>query len=221
LPAADDEELQARLEALEAEVKAESDAKKAVRAQAEARVRAQRAKQQAESDDLRDRQAAIVKAKSGTRERDRGGRERERDRAGDLETALDLARKASDAKHELSKPREAGDKSWLISGALSFFFGPLGWLYAGAWRESIPAALGYLLTLGLVTSIVPMFLLMPVMMVALPLSGVAGVVYAIGHNRDGKRIRLFGDDADKGDDPRIGKLGSGGRGRLRSGDDDE
>jgi predicted phage gp36 major capsid-like protein len=205
VPAADDDELQARLEALEAEVKAESDAKRAVKAQAEARVKAQRAKQQAERDELRERQAAIVKAKSGnrTRDRDRG------DRAGDLETALDLAKKANDAKHELTKPREAGEKSWLISGALSFFLGPLGWLYAGAWRESIPAALGYLLVLGLVTSIVPMFLLMPVMMVALPLSGVAGVVYAIGHNRNGSRIRLFGDDDDKGDDPRIGKLGSG------------
>jgi hypothetical protein len=202
VPAADDDELQARLEALEAEVKAESDAKRAVRAQAEARVKAQRAKQQAERDELRDRQAAIVKSKSGNRPR-------ERDRAGDLETALDLAKKASDAKHELSKPREAGDKSWLISGALSFFLGPLGWLYAGAWRESVPAALLYLLALGLVTSIVPMFLLMPVFMVALPISGVAGVVYAIGHNRNGTRIRLFGDDDDKGEDPRIGKLGSG------------
>lgn len=202
MPAADDDELQARLEALEAEVKAEADAKRQVKSQAEAKVRAQRAKQHAERDELRDRQAAIVKAKAP-------GRSRERDRAGDLETALDLAKKASDAKHELSKPREAGEKSWLISGALSFFLGPLGWLYAGSWRESIPAALVYLLTLGLVTSIVPMFLLMPVMMVALPLSGVAGVVYAIGHNRNGHRIRLFGDDDDKGDDPRIGKLGSG------------
>jgi hypothetical protein len=210
VPAADDEELQARLEALEAEVKAESDAKKAARAQAEAKVRAQRAKQQAESDQLRDRQAAIVKAKTGNRS---GGRDRERDRAGDLETALDLARKASDAKHELSKPREAGDKSWLISGGLSFFFGPLGWLYAGAWREAIPAAAIWLIAAGLISKIVPMFLLMPVLMVVLPLSGVAGVVYSIGHNRNGKRIRLWGDEEDKGDDPRIGKLGSGGSGR--------
>ncbi|HUQ04785.1 MAG TPA: hypothetical protein VM261_19925, partial [Kofleriaceae bacterium] len=179
MPAADDEELQSRLEALEAEVKAESDAKKAVRAQAEAKVRAQRAKQQAERDDLRDRQAAIVKSKSGNRDRDRDRGGRERDRAADLETALDLARKASDAKHELSKPREAGDKSWLISGALSFFLGPLGWLYAGAWRESIPAALLWLLAASLVGGILPMFLLMPVLMVVMPLSGVAGVVYAI------------------------------------------
>jgi hypothetical protein len=206
LPAADDEELQARLEALEAEVKAESDAKKAARTQAEAKVRAQRAKQQAESDSLRERQAAIVKAKTGNRS---SARDRERDRAGDLETALDLARKASDAKHELSKPREAGDKSWLVSGGLSFIGGPLGWLYAGSLREAIPAGALWLIAASLLGKILPTFLLLPVLMVVLPLSGVAGVVYAIGHNRNGKRIRLWGDEEDKGDDPRIGKLGSG------------
>lgn len=198
---ADDDELRARLGALEAEVKADADAQKRRRAEAEARVRAQRAKQQADADELRSRQAAIVKSKSA---RARG----DRDRSGDLETALDLARKASDAKHELTKPREAGEKSWLISGALSFFFGPLGWLYAGAWRETIPAAALYLIVASIVAKIVPMFLLMPVLMVVLPISGIAGVVYAIGHNRAGERIRLFGDE-DKPDDPRIGKLGSG------------
>ncbi len=208
MPAADDDELRARLEALEAEVKVETEAKRQVKAQAEAKVRAQRAKQQAEKDELRERQAAIVKAKSP-------GRSRERDRSGDLETALDLAKKASDAKHELTKPREAGEKSWLISGALSFFFGPLGWLYAGAWRETVPASAIYLIVASIVAKIVPMFLLMPVLMVALPLSGVAGVVYAIGHNRGGQRIRLFGDE-DKGEDKRIGKLGAG----KRSNDDD-
>jgi len=198
---ADDDELRARLGALEAEVKADADVQRRRRAEAEAKVRAQRAKQQADAEDLRVRQAAIVKSKSA---RARG----ERDRGGDLETALDLARKASDAKHELTKPREAGEKSWLISGALSFFFGPLGWLYAGAWRETIPAAALYLIVASIVAKIVPMFLLMPVLMVVLPISGIAGVVYAIGHNRAGERIRLFGDE-DKPDDPRIGKLGSG------------
>jgi hypothetical protein len=198
----DDDELRARLEALEAEVKADGDAQKRRRAEAEAKVRAQRAKQQAESDELRDRQTALVKAKHP-----RGGRER--DRSGDLETALDLARKAGDAKHELTKPREAGDKSWLISGALSFFLGPLGWIYAGAWRESLPAAALWLVAAALIGNIVPMFLLMPVLMVAMPISAIGGVVYAIGHNRAGHRIRLFGDDDDEGDDPRIGKLGAG------------
>lgn len=202
MPASDDDELQARLEALEAEVKAESDAKRAVKAQAEAKVKAQRAKQQAERDDLRDRQAAIVKAKSGNRDRDRSD---------DLETALDLARKASDAKHELTKPRETGDKSWLVSGGLSLLLGPLGWLYAGSWRESVPAGLLWLIAATLLGKILPAFLLMPVLMVAMPISAVAGVVYAIGYNRNHSRIRLFGDDDDKGDDPRIGKLGSGSR----------
>ncbi|MBE7453527.1 MAG: hypothetical protein HS111_33095 [Kofleriaceae bacterium] len=55
----------------------------------------------------------------------------------------------------------------------------------------------YLIVASIVAKIVPMFLLMPVLMVVLPISGVAGVVYAIGHNRAGQRIRLFGDD-DKG-----------------------
>jgi hypothetical protein len=203
--AADDDELNARLAALEAEVKAESETKRRVKTEAEARVRAQRAKQEAERDELRSRQAAIVKAKSG-------GKSRDRDRTGDMETALQLAKKASDAKHELTRPREAGDKSWLISGALSFFFGPLGWLYAGAWRESIPASALWLITAGIVSKIIPMFLLMPVLMVVMPISGIAGVVYAIGHNRHNQRIRLFGDE-DKGDDARIGKLGAGRAGR--------
>lgn len=203
---ADDDELRARLGALEAEVKADADAQKRRRADAEAQVRAQRAKQQAESEELRTRQAAMVKAKPA-----RARPRRERDRSGDLETALDLARTAGDAKHELTKPREAGEKSWLISGALSFFFGPLGWLYAGAWRETIPASALYLIVASIVAKIVPMFLLMPVLMVVLPISGIAGVVYAIGHNRAGARIRLFGDDDSPGDDPRIGKLGAGRR----------
>ena len=39
-----------------------------------------------------------------------------------------------------------------------------------------------------------MVLLMPVLMVALPLSGIAGVVYALQYNRNGRRQRLFGDE---------------------------
>jgi hypothetical protein len=206
---ADDDELRARLGALEAEVKADADAQKRRRSEAELRVRAQRAKQQAETEELRSRQTAIVKSKSA---RGRG----DRDRSGDLETALDLARKASDAKHELTKPREAGEKSWLTSGALSLFFGPLGWLYAGSFRESIPASAMWLIAAFTLGKILPVFLLMPVLMVAMPISAIAGVVYAIGHNRAGERIRLFGDE-DKPADPRIGKLGAGSGSRRDEG----
>ena len=84
------------------------------------------------------------------------------------------------------------------------------------WR--VPAAAAYLAAIAVITKILPFFLLMPVLMFALPLSGIAGVVYAIGYNRNGKRVRLFGDDGDGKDDRRIGKLGSGKR-ALGSGDD--
>ncbi len=195
--ATDEDDALARLGRLEAEVKAEADGARRRKTDAEAKVRAQRARSQTDADELRSRQAAIVKA-------------RPRGRTGaDLDDALALARRAADAKHELSRPREAGEKSWLISGGASFLFGPLGWLYAGAWREAVPASVIYVLLTAIVTSIIPMFLLMPVLMVVLPLSGIAGVVYAIGHNRNQRRVRLFGDDDAEKKDKRIGQLGAG------------
>ena len=42
-----------------------------------------------------------------------------------------------------------------------------------------------------------MFLLLPVLMVALPLSGIAGVIYALQYNRKGSRQRLFDKDKPK------------------------
>lgn len=197
--AADDDEVRARLKALEAEVAATAAADRARKEAARERILARRAAAAAESDALRERQAALVRKR--TRASDPPPA---RDDASDLDRALVLARKAGDVKAELSKPRAAGEKSWLISSALSFFFGPLGWLYAGSFRETIPAALIYVAVAGIVSKIIPMFLLMPVLMVLLPLSGIAGLVYAIGHNRAGKRIRLFGDDGKP--DPRTGGL---------------
>ncbi len=51
------------------------------------------------------------------------------------------------------------------------------------------------LTMG---KILPTILLMPVLFVVLPLSGIAGVVYALQYNRKGGRQRLF----DKKDEPK-------------------
>ncbi|HVK76497.1 MAG TPA: hypothetical protein VM734_24395 [Kofleriaceae bacterium] len=199
--ATDEDEARARLDELEGEVRAEAELSRRRRAEAEAKVRAQRERAQAERDELRARQVAVVKKQGRDRGRDRGG--------ADLGDALMLAKKAADTKAELTRPREAGEKSWLISGGASFLLGPLGWLYAGSWREAAPAALAWLLAVGLASKIIPMFLLMPVLMVVLPLSGIAGVVYAMGYNRQGKRIRLFGDDGEEGKDRRIGRLGAG------------
>jgi hypothetical protein len=212
-----DDPYRAKLEALEAEVKAASAADAERKARARAQVEARRAAQKAESDQLRSRQAALVRRQAGRADAVDDGDAvevrpaRKRGRGDELGSALELARRASDAKHELSRPIAKGEKSWLISGALSLFFGPVGWLYAGSWRESLPAAAGYLTIIAIVTKILPFFLLMPVLMFALPLSGIAGVVYAIGYNRNGHRVRLFGDDDRADDDRRIGKLGSGDR----------
>ena len=43
----------------------------------------------------------------------------------------------------------------------------------------------------------PWILLMPVLLVAMPLSGIAGLLYAVQYNRHGGRQRLFGDKAEK------------------------
>lgn len=115
--------------------------------------------------------------------------------AGDaLETAMTVARGAKvarQAKAELTKPREKHEKSWIASGLASTFFGPVGWLYAGSFRESFPAAFFYLVAAAIATKL-PFFLIMPVLMVVMPISGIAGVVYALQYNRKGKRQRLFG-----------------------------
>jgi len=202
--AADDDEVRARLRALEAEVAASGAADRQRKAEARERILARRAAAAAESDALRQRQAALVSRRARPTDEVPADADEPRSSAGDLARAMSLAKKAGDVKAELARAPKAGEKSWLISAGLSFFFGPLGWLYAGAFRETIPAAALYVMIAGIVSKILPAFLLMPVLMVLLPISGIAGLVYAIGHNRAGKRIRLFGDDAAK--DTRIGGL---------------
>lgn len=84
-----------------------------------------------------------------------------------------------------------GKKSLLLSGALSFFFGPWGWLYSGAWVEAIPAVVVYSLAVYILPSFVLFYLLALVNLG----SAACGVLYAWGYNRDGKRLRLTGKDA--------------------------
>lgn len=201
-----------RLAALEAEVKADADAQRARKEAALSRAREQRAAQEAERDELRARQAAIVARKRAPARDDDGdleeldGRDRGRGRAGargsargvdELGDALALARKAHDVKQELARPPKAGEKSWIKSGIASMALGPIGWLYAGSLREAVPASAAWVGIALLASKILPVFLLMPALMVALPLSAIAGVVYALQYNRTGKRQRLFGEDKPK------------------------
>jgi hypothetical protein len=186
----DDRAVMERLAALEAEVKADADKQRARKEAAMAKLREQRAAQQAESGSLRERQTALVKAKPA-KAADVAEPMSDDDAIGG---ALQLARRAHGVKQELEKK---GDKSWVKSGLASMLLGPLGWLYAGSLREAVPASVAWLVFGALATKIIPMFLLMPVLLVALPLSGIAGVMYAMQFNRTGKRQRLFNKDSKK------------------------
>jgi hypothetical protein len=189
----DDRAVMERLAALEAEVKADAEAQQQRREAAMTKVKEQRAAQQAERDSLRERQAAIVtkRAKSESQQPE------SRSRVSDVGNALELAGKASDMKQELAKPTKAGEKSWVKSALASTFFGPLGWLYAGSFREAAPASAVWL-AFAAIAAKLPTLLLFPVLMVALPLSGIAGLLYAVQYNRNGrKRQRLFGDKKKK------------------------
>lgn len=192
----DDRAVMERLAALEAEVKADAKAQQQRREAAMAKVKEQRAAQQAERDALRDRQAALVTKRPKSEAQEPEARST-RSRADDLGNALELAGKASDMKQELAKPRGAGEKSWIKSALASTLLGPLGWLYAGSFREAAPASAAWLAFAAIATS-VPTLLLFPILMVVMPLSGIAGMLYAVQYNRHGrKRQRLFGDKKKK------------------------
>ncbi|HTM20509.1 MAG TPA: hypothetical protein VL172_08380 [Kofleriaceae bacterium] len=116
--------------------------------------------------------------------------------ASDVRREIDRVR----AKPVDRRPAGAGEidkhKSYLWSGGLSFLLGPVGWLYAGALRETIPAALIYLAICAVFVKL-PSILVAPLMSLALPVSGLVGVIYAWQYNRHGKRQRLFDKDKDK------------------------
>jgi len=205
----DDRAVMDRLAALEAEVKADADAQQARKAAALSKLRDQRVTQSAERDQLRTRQAELVtKIRTPARaaaEDDSGRRGRrataraaeETDPLEGLGGALELASKANRVKQELQRTPKKGEKSWIKSGVASALLGPAGWLYAGSLREAVPATVGWA-ALGIVASkLLPVFLMLPILLVVLPLSAIAGVVYALQFNRSGGRQRLFDRDKDK------------------------
>jgi hypothetical protein len=198
--AEDDRALMERLAALEAEVKADADAQRSRKEAALSKVREQRAREQAERDALRARQAELVtRKKAPARDDDDHAAFEDLGRGDGLGDALALAKRAHGVKQELTRAPGPGDKSVVKSGIASMLLGPLGWLYAGSLREAVPASVAWLLAAAIISKIsfIPMFLLFPVLMVALPLSGIAGAVYAMQYNRTGKRQRLFDKDKDK------------------------
>jgi len=182
----DEAAVRARLAALEAEVKAETDAKSAAKAAALERLREQKAKKDAERQALVAGQAALVKKQQP-----------KPSASDDFEGALQMMRQARGVKQELTRPREENEKSWLWSGGLSLLLGPLGWLYAGSFREAVPASAAYLLLATILVKLPFMFVLMPAIMVAAVVSGAIGVAYSYQYNKHGSRQRLFGEKEDK------------------------
>jgi hypothetical protein len=218
----DDRAVMERLAALEAEVKADADAQSARKAAALAKLRDQRVTQTAERDSLRSRPAAAVARKRAEPEpeledldkprrrgRARADEDADPDHLENLGGALELASKANRVKQELSRTPRKGDKSWIKSGVVSLALGPVGWLYAGSLREAVPATVGWIALAALASKILPVFLMMPVLMVVLPLSAIAGVVYALQYNRNGSRQRLFDRDDKRDDNTKPKQLRSG------------
>jgi len=119
------------------------------------------------------------------------------------ETGLALHRKAlglaGSALGALDKPRGArGKKSLKVSAGLSLL-GPVGWLYAGSFKETIPA----ILLAVAVGAVLPNFMLFPFLWVAIPGSALAGLIYAWQYNRKGHRTPLLLEDKNaekKGED---------------------
>ena len=78
-------------------------------------------------------------------------------------------------------------KSLVASGALSFFLGPVGWLYAAPLKETIPAILVFLVLMN----VLPHIILLPLLSLIMPLSAAAGAVYAWRHNQRGERTSML------------------------------
>lgn len=115
--------------------------------------------------------------------------------------ARDALEIAGQAREELEEPKEPHEKSILFSGGLSLLLGPLGWNYAGSFRESLPASVVWLGAAALVkTMSLFSFVLMPAFFAGMAVSGVVGMVYAWQFNKHGHRVRLLGDGEDKKDD---------------------
>jgi hypothetical protein len=195
--AEDDRAVRERMAALEAEVKAEADAARARKEAALQKLRAQAA----ENDELKRRQAELLTKKKRDPEPDAD----DADRSDDIGGALQLAGRANKVRQELQRKPTKGEKSWIKSGIASMALGPIGWLYAGSWREAVPASAVWVVLLSILSKIGLTLLLLPAFMIALPLSGIAGVVYALQYNRHGSRQRLF--DRDEDDKPKQLKSG--------------
>ncbi len=89
------------------------------------------------------------------------------------------------------EPTVHDEKSLLASGALSFVFGPVGWLYAAPLKDAVPAIVGLSIAASVLTALLPYTLVASIFGVVSPLSAIAGVVYAYRYNKTGRRASML------------------------------
>jgi hypothetical protein len=85
-------------------------------------------------------------------------------------------------------------KSPLLGGALSFFFGPFGWLYSAPSRESVPAIVLWILAHSALTALLPHTWVAFLFTLASIGSGFFGAAYTMRYNQTGRRAPLFTED---------------------------
>ena len=90
-----------------------------------------------------------------------------------------------------SEPTVHDEKSLIASGALSFVFGPVGWLYAAPLKDAVVAIVGLSVAASVLTAILPYTLVASLFGVVSPLSAVAGVIYAHRYNKTGRRASML------------------------------
>jgi len=105
--------------------------------------------------------------------------------------AMALVKVGAGAARSLVSAQE-GKKSLVASGLLSFFFGPLGWLYAAPLKEAVPAIVVYTL-FWIVFSHFALFA--PIFTLLHVLFGALGVGYAWRHNQKGERTSILPDSS--------------------------
>jgi hypothetical protein len=110
-----------------------------------------------------------------------------REVGGAASAATALVKYSGGAARSLLRTDGENKKSMIASGLLSFFFGPLGWLYAGSFKEAGIVGVIYFL----LCAIIPHLLLAPLLAIAHPLSAAIGLLYAWRYNQKGERQSLL------------------------------
>jgi hypothetical protein len=83
------------------------------------------------------------------------------------------------------------EKSIIASGLVSFFLGPVGWLYAAPLPEAVAAVLISAVVTSVLSAVLPYALVMGIFGFTAPVSAAVGVYYAWRYNKTGRRVSML------------------------------